>query len=125
MLSSSNTLHATPIRYFDNTDTRLRIIRLPLAERVRQTSTQNVRSTQTNSSTPHKSPRSKLAAESLLPPSRQNQVCCAPGGCQTRAVSLEAVNVEVGAEEQDWWEQHGQCLERAGMLGDDESCEEG
>jgi hypothetical protein len=103
---------------------RLRIIRFPLAKRIRQTTTNNVRNTQTNSSTPHQPSRSKFAAESLLPPSSQNQVCCAPCGRQTRAVSLETVDVEVGAEEEDWWKEHGQRLERASMLGHDESCEE-
>jgi hypothetical protein len=121
----SDTLHPAPIQFVDHAGTRLRIIRLPLAKRIRQTSTNHVRNTQTNSSTPHQPSCSKLAAESLLPPSSQNQVRRAPGGRQTSAVGLEAVDVEVRAEEENWWEQHGQCLERASMLSDDESCEEG
>ena len=103
----------------------LRIILLLLAKRVRQATTDHVRNTKTNRRTPHQSSYTKLATETLLPPSSKNQVCRAPGGSQTGAVGLEAVDVEVGAEEKDGREEHGQCLERAHVLGDDEGCEEG
>jgi hypothetical protein len=103
----------------------LRIIRLPLTKGIRQPTTHHVHNTQTNSRTPHQSSRAKLATEALLPPSSKNQVRRTPSRSQTGAVGLEAVDVEVGAEEQDGWEEHGQRLERAHVLGDDESCEEG
>lgn len=85
----------------------LRIILLPLAKRIRQPTTNNIRNTKTNRRTPHQPSHAKLAAEALLPPSSKYQVCCAPGGCQAGAVGLEAVDVEVGAEEKDGREEHG------------------
>ena len=123
--SPKNTLHTTPSRSPSPTYKYLRIILLLLAKRIRQPATNHVRNTKTNSRTPHQPSHAKLATETLLPPSSEHQVCRAPGGCQTSAVGLEAVDVEVGAEEEDGREEHGQCLERAHVLGDDEGCEEG
>lgn len=123
--STENTLHTTPLSIPRPTYTHLRIILLLLAERIRQPTTNHVRNTKTNSRAPHQPSHTKLATETLLPPARKNQVCRAPGGCQTGAVGLEAVDVEVGAEEEDGREEHGQGLERAHVLGDDEGCEEG
>ena len=123
--SPKNTLHTTPLRGPKRTYTRLRIILLLLAKRIRQPTTNHVRNTKTNSRAPHQPSHAKLATETLLPPSRKNQVCRAPGGRQAGAVGLEAVDVEVGAEEEDGREEHGQCLERAHVLSDDEGCEEG
>lgn len=120
-----NTLHTTPLRSPKRTHAHLRIVLLLLAKRIRQPTTNHVRNTKTNSRAPHQPSHAKLATETLLPPSRKNQVCRAPGGCQAGAVGLEAVDVEVGAEEEDGREEHGQCLERAHVLGDHEGCEEG
>lgn len=98
------------------------IILLPLAKCVCQTTAHDIRKTQTNSGTSDQSSCAKFAAESLLPPSSKNQVCRTPSRCQARAVGLEAVDVEVRAEEKDWREQHGKRLPGTGMLGDNESC---
>lgn len=82
----------------------LRIILLPLAKGVSQTTAHHVRKTQTNSRASDQSSCAELAAESLLPPSSKDQVCCTPSRCQARAVGLEAIDVEVRAEEEDRWE---------------------
>lgn len=123
--STENTLRTTLSPGPNVMDGHLRIILLPLAKCIRQSTTNHVRNTKTNSRTPHQPSRAKLATETLLPPSSENQVCRAPGSCQTGAVGLETVDVEVGAEEKDGREEHGQRLERAHVLGDDQGCEKG
>lgn len=123
-ISSENTLRTTPFHSITGAHIHLRIIRLPLAKGVRQTTTNHVRNTQTNSGSPYQPSCAKLATKALLSPSSKNQVRRAPSRCQARAVGLEAVDVEVGAEEEDWREEHGQRLEGTHVLGDNESREE-
>lgn len=71
------------------------IILLPLTKRISQSTTHNVRNTQTNSRTPHQTSCTEFLAKSLLPPSRQNQVRSTPRGCKASAVGFKAVDVEV------------------------------
>ena len=121
----NNTLHHTCPNILDHIHSHSRIVLVPLAKRISQPTTHHVRNTKTDSRTPHQSSRAKLATKTLLPPSSKHQIRRAPSRSQTRAVGLEAVDVEVGTKEQDGREEHGQCLERAHVLGDDEGCEEG
>jgi hypothetical protein len=101
------------------------IIRLPLPKSIRQPAAHDIRQAQPDRRAAHQPSGAELAAESLLPPAGEDEVRGAPGGGEARAVLFEAVDVEVGAEEEDGREEHGHGLEGAGVLGDDEGCEEG
>lgn len=103
----------------------LLIIGTPLAKRIRQPAAHNVRKTKADRRASHQSSCAELVTEALLPPTREHQVRRAPGGCEACAVGLEAVEVEICGEEEDGREKHGQSLEWASMLGNDEGCEEG
>jgi hypothetical protein len=95
MPSVNNTLQPAPVHSIGRVHAYLRIIGLPLAKRIRQPAAHNVRNTKTNRRTSHQSSCSELAAKALLPPSSKNQVRRTPSRSQTRAVGLEAVDVEV------------------------------
>ena len=101
------------------------IIHLPLPKSISQTPTNNISQTQPHRRAAHQPSGAEFTPESLLPPARENEVRGAPGGRQARAVGFEAVDVQVGAEEQDRGEEHGERLEGPGVLGYDEGCEEG
>lgn len=84
----------------------------------------SIDSTQPQCRSPHQSPRPKLLRQTLLSPPREKKVCRRPRRHQSRRIFLEALNVEVGAEEEDWGEEHRESLEGSHVLGGDQSCEE-
>lgn len=104
---------------------QLLIILTPLPKSIRQPTTHHIRQTKTQRRAPHQPSSTKLAAEALLSPSSKDKVRGAPSRSKASAVGLEAIDVEVRAEEEDGREEHGHCLPGTGMLGDDEGCEEG
>lgn len=106
---------------------RLCALPLPLSlpNRIKQPPRHQVRRTQPHRRPSNQPSRSKLSPQRLLSPPRQQHVETRPSRAYPGGIYFVFVNVEVGAQEEDGWEEHGEELGWAECLGCYEGSEGG
>ena len=89
----------------------------PFTKSISQPTPNNINHTQPQRRTPHQPSGPKLLRYPVFPPSREHEISSRPGRRDARGVLFVALEVHPGTEEEDGWEEHGEGLEGAEVLG--------